>query len=91
MMTPEQEHTFVKVAQAGVACGLSHPYEWWENHVVHMADITGDYDKVLDAFIAFFRGTESMPDDPIANLTREEFITHVYQWYGRKEEEKRDL
>lgn len=69
-MTPEQEHTFVKVAQLGWACDLEHPLEWLANCLLHsnMFD-DQEINQIEDAFLAYFRGAMNAPDDPIRDMT----------------------
>ena len=89
-MTPEQMQAFIEAAQVGMACGLEHPIEWYVNVTSGMWISAMPYDNVpayiermLDAFVAFYRGTASCPEDPVENLTREGFIEMVNRYYNR--------
>lgn len=73
-MTQDQKDIFISVAQEGFACGLEHPLEWLMNYLLHASQIEA-YDQVprlvrevQDAFIAFFQGCGSSPDDSIETL-----------------------
>ena len=88
-MTVEQMERFVWVAQMGVACGLDHPYEWFRNYELHFLptipyeETLVEYRKTLEAFVAFFRGTDAEPDDPVRNLTNEQFLDRMTDYYRR--------
>lgn len=67
-MTQEQKEIFISYAQAGIACGLNHPVEWYVNGsrmINHMEyDKIGERLKELDdAFVAFYAGTASCPEE----------------------------
>ena len=88
-MTPEQMTQFVKHAQAGVACGLEHPFEWYVNatrwlmHSTPYPDIPAREQEIAEAFLAFFRGCDGMPDDPIATWTVDDMHKACDEWYAR--------
>ncbi len=96
-MTPEQQNYFIKAAQFGIACGLQHRYEWFVN--ANRALIHGDYShieqeskNILDAFIAFERGTCGCPEDEqfLKNLTDTDFIKLVNDFYANARRQNLD-
>ncbi len=87
-MTPEQRDTFIKMAQAGVACGLMHPFEWLYNacrmtSFMPYAEQPAAEQKIVDAFLAFWRGTDCQPNDPCMTITAEELTDMINEWYAR--------
>lgn len=88
-MTPEQKVTFITIAQMGMACGLTHPFEWLLNYTRSVDQFT-PYEKVPqaiesaeEAFIAFLRNTGAGPDDPAESLDREGLSDLVTDYYDR--------
>ena len=91
-MTPEQMQAFVEAAQVGMALGLEHPLEWYVNVTSGMWISAMPYDKVpayvermTDAFVAFYRGTASCPEDPVENLTLEGLQDLIHRHYARSQ------
>jgi hypothetical protein len=88
-MTPQQMQTFVQAAQAGIACGLSHPLEWFSNayemisHGPWIDQASSDI-ALTDAFVAFYRGTDCQPDDPVANLDHDGLRKMLEQFYQKE-------
>ena len=89
-MTPEQMQAFVEAAQVGMACGLDHPLEWYVNVTSGMWISAMPYDKVpayvermTDAFLAFYRGTDSCPGDPVKNLTVQGLQDMIQRHYAQ--------
>lgn len=68
-MTPEQKDIFISVARMGWACGLNHPYEWLSNYLNHTMNflpydqIPAQEEKVIGAFVAFFKETACCPEE----------------------------
>jgi hypothetical protein len=95
-MTVEQMETFIYTAQLGMACGLSHPLEWYVNHINHMMnmypyDTVATKEKLLtEAFVEFYKNTAGSPeeDDWLNELTVGNFnerIVEPYYDYYRKQ------
>lgn len=88
-MTPEQMMLFVREAQAGVACGLEYPFEWYVNacrtlmNTTYYPDIPKREEEIAEAFLAFFRGTASHPDDPVLTWTIDDMHEACDEWYAR--------
>lgn len=87
-MTDNQMKTFIQMAQTGVACGLMHPFEWLYNAVrmqsfMPYAEQPAAEEQIVDAFLAFWRGTDSQPDDPCTTITKDELIDMINKWYAR--------
>ena len=92
-MTPEQAKVFVGVAQAGIACGLSHRYEWFYNGLRMIqhgpyTEIPERTKDIVEAFIAFEKGTASCPeeDEELAKLDYDGYIVLTNEFYnGQKD------
>ena len=90
MMTPEQKDAFISIAQMGVACGLDHPYEWLVNYEMHAPQLMAytDVDKNLRiarrAFLEFFHGCGSCPDDPMETWTIDGMLDSIDEFYRRR-------
>lgn len=89
-MTPEQEHTFCKAAAMGVACGLTHRYEWLMNamragHHIHYENFDGYETALYESFLAFEKSTAGDPAEAeILNaLDRATFQTAINAWYAK--------
>ena len=89
-MTPEEQTTFIKAAQMGVACGLSHRYEWYVNAqraIGHGAysEIIPALDALLRAFLAFEKGTGCCPEESeeLSQLTDDGFSELVINFYAQ--------
>ena len=89
-MTPEQMQAFVEAAQVGMALGLDHPLEWYVNVTSGMWISAMPYDKVpayvermTDAFLAFYRGTDCQANDPVKNLTAKGLQDMVQRHYAQ--------
>lgn len=86
-MTSEERDLFIYTAQMGIATGLTHPYEWLVGFV-RLSDIFPPNDtiiyKVEQAFLHFFQGCDSHPDDPIKNLTVAEMYEMIDVWYKKR-------
>lgn len=88
-MTPEQEHTFRVAASSGIACGLTHRYEWLMNELkflvnfVHESAISFEEHRLITAFLEFEKTTASCGEefDELAGLTTETFMQKVHNWY----------
>lgn len=87
-MTPEQQTTFIKAAQTGVALGLVHRFEWYTNAIRMLHH--GPYDEVdaktkeiEDAFVEFEKGTASCPEEEeqLNNLNVDSYNDTVSDWY----------
>lgn len=89
-MTPEQKDIFVSIAQMGVACGLDHPYEWLMNYDMHAGqlmsykDVNDNMNKAYGAFVAFFNGCGSGPDDPMETWDQDQMIDAINEFYRRR-------
>lgn len=94
-MTDEQEHTFVAIAQMGVACGLDHRYEWLSNYLFHVINTIPYYERddarerAISAFAQFERETASCPEEDreLGSMTDEQYIERVDAWYKRQREQ----
>ena len=92
-MTPEQAKVFVGVAQAGIACGLQHRYEWFYNGLRMLShglytEINERTAQIVDAFLAFEKGTASCPeeDEELAKLDYDGYIVLTNKFYnGQKD------
>lgn len=91
-MTPEQEHIFCQAAALGIACGLSHRYEWFNN--ANRALLHGPYDgicekgaELLDAFIAFEKTTagDDIEQKELDALNHTTYSVRVGAWYARQQ------
>lgn len=87
-MTAKQKSLFIEAAQAGIACGLWHPHEWYVNYVRVLFQLL-PYNEVDEratslgeSFIAFYRECMAYPDDPIGNLDEDGFAKMINQHYG---------
>ncbi len=84
-MTSEQKNIFISCAQMGIACGLFHPYEWLMNYDLHMRALTPiDSEKVYGAFLEFFHGCGSCPEDPIETWTTDGMLDAIDEFYKRR-------
>jgi hypothetical protein len=84
-MTNKQKDIFINIAQIGMACGLTHPYEWLENWDFHLShiDLQWSADAVYKSFLAFFKGTASFPEDPVKTWKIIDMINAKNSWYDR--------
>lgn len=87
-MSQNQMETFVQMAQLGVAMGLMHPFEWLYNATRVTGFMSYEQqpaanDKIVDAFLAFWHGTDSQPNDPCTTITAEELFVMINEWYAR--------
>lgn len=88
-MTEEQMCAFIEIAQLGWTMGCEHPLEWFMNYMLHQPPLVPWEDwseierKAYDAFIAFFRGCDSGPGDPIVALDKKAFIEMVNNHYSK--------
>lgn len=67
-MTVEQMKIFISAAQMGIACGLTHRYEWLTNADRALEhgpydQISSHCDKLWDAFLAFEKGTAGCEEE----------------------------
>lgn len=89
-MTPQQQTLFLSAARMGWAMGCAHPYEWltnWQMHVLPLERMdlwTQANADMVAAFVAFFQGAASAPDDPVLNLTPDGLLAQIEAWYGRQ-------
>jgi hypothetical protein len=87
-MTPEQDRLVIEAAQLGLACGLTHPEEWYVNATSHAPSYmhyaeAEVYESLLrEAFVAFLQGTASCPGDPMETLTVQNFEGYITDWYA---------
>jgi len=87
-MTPDEQEYFISAAQMGMACGLTHPWEW----LVHSMrcdwlsyDVRPSIEqRYIDAFVAFWNGCDSHPDDPCKTATAKELFEEIDNWYARR-------
>ncbi len=93
-MNDKQKDIFIKAAQLGVACGLSSPVEW----VVNADRSPFDWsDGLLDAFVEFYRGTASCPEEEewLSELTVDNFNERIvkphYEYYRKQWAEKHEV
>jgi hypothetical protein len=86
-MTSDQKDIFIQVAQVGMACGLTHPWEWFANAMrmdfLPFAQRPDIEERVLQAFVAFWCGCGSGPGDPCENATVEDLIKEVNRYYAQ--------
>lgn len=87
-MTPEQLKLFVGAAQMGMACGLTHPWEWFSHalrtsHILPHDDQKKFAQDTTDAFVAFWNGCGSHPDDPCQTAGANELFDEIDAWYKR--------
>jgi hypothetical protein len=89
-VTGEQKDIFISVSRMGVACGLYHPYEWIVNYELHAPQLM-PYDRVDEhlrmvrrAFLEFFHGCGSCPEDPIETWTIDEMLDSIDEFYRRR-------
>lgn len=82
---------FAQAAQAGIACGLKHRYEWFFNALRMLQH--GDYTEIsertrdiTEAFIAFEKGTASCPEEQeeLDKLDYDRYITLTDSFYAQK-------
>lgn len=88
-MTPEQQRIFTHAAIAGVTCGLSHRYEWYQNYLRMLEH--GPYDQFAqlsaeawDAFLAFENECR-LPEE--GKLTMEDLWVAIGKWYDAAREQ----
>lgn len=89
IMNDEQMKTFIASAQMGIACGLSYPHEWMINsfrnlYHVPWKEIPTREANIEDAFLAFYRGTGSMPGDPVEKWTKKDLWNYIDTKYKQK-------
>lgn len=88
-MNKTEEKIFLASAKMGIACGLWHPFEWYTNSIIALDhgpwnEILKRDDEITNAYISFLRECDSMPNDPIKNLTRKEFIEMINNYYYKE-------
>lgn len=89
-MKTKNEHIFVRAAQAGVACGLYHPYEWLMNYIRMPMTSDSVRTDAMFAFLDFFKGCDAFPEDPIQNWTIDKMMKAIEEYYekARRKNEK---
>lgn len=93
-MTSKQKDIFISIAQMGVACGLDHPYEWLMNYDLHApqlmsyTDVNKNMNRAYDAFLAFFKGCGSYPEDPMETWDQKQMIDAINEFYRRSKNGK---
>lgn len=91
-MTPEQKSDFIATAQMGMACGLGHPWEWLSNAMrqdwMPFAERQAYEDRIISAFLAFWQGCDSGPNDMVTVATVDDLFAEVHRWYHQKREQK---
>lgn len=95
-MKLEQAHLFCRAAAMGIACGLSHRYEWFTNylrslqHTEVYADIPIKEQRAYEAFIAFEKMTASCPEEQVEldRLGKQGYCTLVNQWYNNSQRDR---
>ena len=89
-MTENQKAIFIQVAQMGMACSLTHPWEWLANALRQdwlpfdkRQEIEESY---IQSFIEFWRGCGSCPEDPCQQATAETLMAEVNRYYNQRKE-----
>lgn len=86
------QEVFWNAAACGIACGLSHRYEWFINanrmlnHGVY-GEIPDRYSVLLTAFIEFEKATASDPDEAaeLSTLDEVSYKDLIDTYYSRKD------
>jgi hypothetical protein len=89
-MTPKQANLFVRVCQTGIACGLEHRYEWYNNYdsmLYHgpWTELGVAREALWDTILAFEKGTASCPEEEeeLAKMTLSDLSEKINRWYNR--------
>lgn len=87
-MNDEQRKLFIGAASMGVACGLTHRYEWYINAIRALGhgpyvDIADGAQKLREAFHAFEQTTASCPEEDaeLKAMTLDDFDKKVDAYY----------
>lgn len=89
-LTSEDKDLLLAMWSTGMAIGLDHPYQWYDN-IVRMMPSFLPYDDIPEqerrmaiAFIKQMRRTGSHPDDPIETVDVDKLYQIINDWYDSK-------
>ena len=89
-MTQDQKNLFVAIAQMGIICGLTHPFEWYVNYMRSLQIIYTDVKlpqkqkEATECFLEFYKETKCSEDDPVINWTEQDLDNAICQFYKKK-------
>jgi hypothetical protein len=93
-MNEEEMKYFIGAAQMGMACGLSHPWEWLANALrvdwMPFDQRPSFEDKTVNAFVKFWNGCGSHPNDPCETAETNELLGEINRWYAETKDDEHE-
>jgi hypothetical protein len=79
-MTPEQNALFVEISRMGIACGLTHPFEWFDNYNRSSSPQKKNSTLAWECYRAFYDGIDEYHE----NLTLEGLKEEMEHFFAER-------